>query len=65
MYLPNDFVISEISRLLGISLEKANELFMEFEKNNRSDIYWDDIPMFLHFDSFNLGINVMSMLLCF
>jgi CTP:phosphocholine cytidylyltransferase-like protein len=33
---------------------------LEFEKNNRSDIYWDDIPMFLHFDSFNLGINVMS-----
>lgn len=35
-------------------------LELEFEKNNRSDIYWDDIPMFLHFDSFNLGINVMS-----
>ena len=36
--LPNDFVISEISRLLGISLEKANELFMEFEKNNMLSI---------------------------
>lgn len=31
----------------------------EFESGNR-DVYWDDIPMFLHADEFRLGIRVMA-----
>ena len=29
---------------------------LEFENGNRQ-IYWDDVPMFCHFDKFKLGIN--------
>lgn len=35
---------------LKASLEK------EFIENNQKDIYWDDVPMFLHFDDFSLGV---------
>ena len=35
-------------------------LIEEFEKNERRDVYWDDIPMFLHKDAFRLGIRVMN-----
>ena len=31
----------------------------EFESGNR-DVYWDDIPMFVHADEFRLGIRVMA-----
>ena len=31
----------------------------EFEHGNRQ-IYWDDIPMFIHFDKFQLGIHPMN-----
>lgn len=31
----------------------------EFEKGNR-EIYWDDVPMFCHFDDFELGIWPMG-----
>ncbi|MBR6139608.1 MAG: hypothetical protein IKQ12_08605 [Prevotella sp.] len=36
--LDNDYVISEISRLLNVSSEEANKLFWEFEKNNMIDM---------------------------
>lgn len=29
----------------------------EFIKNNRTDVYWDDIALFLHPEKFNLGIR--------
>ena len=39
---------------------KLKELVeFEFENNNR-DIYWDDIPMFLHKDKFKLGIREIN-----
>ena len=31
----------------------------EFERGNR-DIYWDDVPMFCHFDEYRLGIREMK-----
>ncbi|MCR5527607.1 MAG: phosphocholine cytidylyltransferase family protein [Saccharofermentans sp.] len=31
----------------------------EFERGN-TDIYWDDVAMFLHFDSYSLGIHEMK-----
>ena len=31
----------------------------EFERGNRQ-IYWDDVPMFCHFDDFQLGIREMK-----
>lgn len=36
--LENDFVISEISRLLNLPLEDAKELFWEFDKNDMLDV---------------------------
>ena len=32
----------------------------EFEINKRHDIYWDDIPMFLYADRFDLGVNAID-----
>ena len=33
---------------------------LEYEVNKRHDVYWDDIPMFIHFDSFEIGIRAMN-----
>jgi len=47
MKLDNDFVISEISRLLDLPFEKANELFWEFEENDMISVrnrYDTDTP---------------------
>ena len=33
---------------------------MEFEERGNRDVYWDDIPMFLHPDLFTLGIRKMD-----
>ena len=38
---------------------KAN-LELEFERNKRKDIYWDDVVMFCHFDEYDLGITPMK-----
>lgn len=47
------------------SLSKWNEeegrklrdyLVWEFENNERRDIYWDDVPLILHLDKFNLKV---------
>ncbi len=35
------------------------ELEREFESGNRQ-VYWDDVPMFLHFEDFKLGIYEMQ-----
>ena len=35
-------------------------LEQEFIGNNNKDVYWDDIPMFLHASDFNLGITPMN-----
>ena len=32
----------------------------DFEVKERRDVYWDDIPMFLHPDEFELGIREMN-----
>lgn len=29
---------------------------MEFEQNQNTKIYWDNIPLFLHADEYSLGI---------
>ena len=34
-------------------------LEQEFIGNNNKDVYWDDIPMFLHASDFDLGITPM------
>ena len=52
------YSISRWCREDAIKLKKFIEL--EFEKNERRDIYWDDIPMFIHFNDFKLGIRVMQ-----
>ena len=52
------FSVSRWNKEDGSKLKEFLEL--EFIKNKNHDIYWDDIPMFLHFDSFNLGIHVMN-----
>lgn len=42
------------------ALKLQGFLELEFDKNERHDLYWDDIPMFLHSDAFQLGIKVMN-----
>lgn len=50
-----------ISRWTREDAEKLkNYTVFEFIDNKRHDIYWDDIPVFLHHDDFQLGINVMQ-----
>lgn len=51
------FSISRWSEEDGRKLSKWVEY--EFERGNRS-IYWDDVPMFCHFDDFVLGIWKMK-----
>lgn len=54
-------------QLYGISMwteedgEKLKEhLEKEFICNNNKQIYWDDVPMFVHFDEYNLGIRLID-----
>lgn len=51
------FSISRWSEEDGKKLQKW--VVYEFERGNRN-IYWDDVPMFCHFDDFNLGIWKMK-----
>lgn len=51
------YSVSRWCREDAIKLKTFVEL--EFEKNERRDIYWDDIPMFVHFSDFKLGIKEM------
>ncbi len=50
------YSISRWSREDGRKLRKYTE--QEFESGN-DQIYWDDVPMFCHFDQFTLGIHEM------
>ncbi len=52
------YSISRWSREDGAALKELVEL--EFEVNKNRDVYWDDIPMFLHPERFRLGIKVMN-----
>lgn len=52
------FSISRWCKPDGDRLKELLEL--EFERNKQTDIYWDDIAMFLHSDSFRLGIYEMK-----
>lgn len=42
------------------ALKLKDYVVLEYEKNHRRDIYWDDIPMFIHFRDFELGIKEMN-----
>lgn len=52
------FSVSRWSMEDAIKLRKFLEI--EFEKNGKHDIYWDDIPMFIYFKEFKLGIRPMK-----
>lgn len=52
------YSVSRWSREDALKLKEFVEL--EFEQNERRDIYWDDIPMFIHFNDFRLGIKAMD-----
>ena len=52
------YSISRWCREDAVRLKKFVEL--EYEVNKRHDVYWDDIPMFIHFDSFEIGIRAMN-----
>ncbi len=51
------YSVSRWSKEDGTKLRQYAEY--EFENGN-TDIYWDDVPMFIHFDKFTLGIKEMS-----
>ena len=42
------------------ALKLKDLLELEFDVNKRRDIFWDNIPMTLHTDKFQLGIRVMN-----
>ena len=52
------FGVSRWSKSDGLKLKEFLET--EFIKNNKRDIYWDDIAMFLHFDSFKIKVYEMN-----
>lgn len=52
------FSISRWTKEDGKKLKKNLEL--EFEKKENRQIYWDDVPMFCHFNDFDLGIMEME-----
>ena len=52
------YSISRWSKSDGIKLKHYLEI--EFEENRNSQIYWDDVAMFCHFEEFNLGITPMN-----
>ena len=50
-----------VSRWSAEDGRTLNELLeLEFETKKNHDVYWDDIPMFLHPDRFRLGIRIMN-----
>ena len=50
-----------VSRWTRDDAKKLKEyITIEFEINKRRDIYWDEIPMSIHFNDFKLGISVMD-----
>lgn len=52
------YSISRWSREDGKKLKQYLE--KEFVEKNNRQIYWDDVPMFCHFDKFDLGIRPMK-----
>lgn len=52
------YSISRWSREDGQKLKQYLE--KEFVEKNNRQIYWDDVPMFCHFDKFDLGIRPMK-----
>ena len=52
------YSVSRWNREDALKLRKY--VTLEFEKNERRDLYWDDIPMFIHFGDFRLGIRTMN-----
>lgn len=52
------YSVSRWNREDALRLKKY--VTLEFENNERRDLYWDDIPMFIHFEDFRLGIRVMN-----
>ena len=52
------YSVSRWSREDALTMKELLEL--EFEVNKNRDVYWDDIPMFLHPDRFKLGIRIMN-----
>lgn len=52
------FSVSRWSKEDGKKLRKFLEL--EFEQNKNTQIYWDDVAMFCHFNDFNLGVIPME-----
>ena len=52
------YSVSRWNREDALKLKKY--VTLEFENNERRDLYWDDIPMFIHFEDFRLGIRVMN-----
>ena len=52
------YSVSRWSAEDGRTLKELLEL--EFETKKNHDVYWDDIPMFLHPDRFRLGIRIMN-----
>ena len=52
------YSVSRWSAEDGMTLKELLEL--EFEVNKNRDVYWDDIPMFLHPDRFKLGIRIIN-----
>lgn len=52
------FSVSRWTHEDGIKLRKHLEL--EFDTNRNRQIYWDDVPMFYHFDEYDLGIFEMK-----
>ncbi len=52
------YSISRWSAEDGARLSRHLEL--EFEERGNRQIYWDDVPMFCHFDEYTLGIRPMQ-----
>ena len=52
------FSVSRWNSEDGRTMKELLEL--EFETKKNHDVYWDDIPMFLHPDRFRLGIRIMN-----
>lgn len=57
----NGWRLYSISRWTSEDAEKLKkDLEYEFEVKKNRQIYWDDVPMFYHFEDFQLGIQEMS-----
>lgn len=52
------FSVSRWNKEDGKKLKKFLEL--EFEVNKNTQIYWDDVAMFFHFEDFDLGVCPME-----